>query len=298
MPTLDDVCLESLFSTRYLDFETSCNLRLVSSRFNRHAVKYYRSLEEFDFGVLSAKYAGLSKGAYARLFNAVTEHCANLRCLKRLDASEVSFDRVARLTHLTRLELVSFCASESSVAALKQLVQLRSVAVEELELESHLSHNSDSDDEWREERLWLDEHELLRVPELRVDSADFMRVFSLEHVEKLAVTEPIFGNQFTDSAFGDSLLSSCPKLASLEQALRPDNWMAFMSLLDAAESLPRLRRFCVTLVGTVRGVRTTFLTCPQMVNYVTKLRLSDLEPHGILKLDTHHTWHLTSRHGQ
>jgi len=80
MPMLDAVILGNLFDRKYLDFETCCNLRMLSRKFYFHAGKYFKSLTKLDLSVLpknSGKKSDHDNPAYSRLFKTVTKYCVN-----------------------------------------------------------------------------------------------------------------------------------------------------------------------------------------------------------------------------
>jgi len=136
---LDAVILGNLFDRKYMDFETCCNLRLVSRKFYFHAGKYFKSLTKLDLSVLpenSGKKSDHDNPAYSRLFKTVTKYCVNLRQLKNVDHRfcEDSFARLGKLTNLTRVEFRNyFYACPDTFAILKQLPNLRSVVFDELQ---------------------------------------------------------------------------------------------------------------------------------------------------------------------
>jgi len=147
---LDDETLSSLFTPRYMSFETCCLLRSCCSQFDQHANKYFLSLAEFNFKILPMENSIFSLSCYfwpsmyRRLFSTVTSRCRNLRkihnlythrssrvCPTEIDSWLSLLDhRLAQLSHLTHVHFLKFNVNPLNVAGLNQLPNLKSVAME------------------------------------------------------------------------------------------------------------------------------------------------------------------------
>jgi len=304
---LDAVILGNLFDRKYLDFETCCNLRMISRKFYFHAGKYFKSLTKLDLSVLPEKIGEKSdhdNPAYSRLFKTVTKYCVNLRQLKNVDHRfcEDSFARLARLTNITRVEFRNyFNACPDTFAVLKQLPNLRSVVVDVLlvecdddEPESPYSGSEyDSiDSEASEESIETDdqvcttpkldwsENEKLHVEELSIVWGKFWHIFCLACLKKLTISWSFFERELCVENF-KSLLPLCQNLEALEASISADSAATIFPLLARiTESLPRFEKFTVNLDGSRKAVEELILKCPQIIHHITKLESLDLVPKG------------------
>jgi len=307
MSILDAAILGDLFNRKYMDFETCCNLRLVSRKFDFHALKYFKSLTKFDFGILpdnSKKDSDFDDLDYSSLFGTVTEYCVNLRQLKNVDHRfcKNSFARLVKLTKLTRVEFRSFFyACPDSSAVLKQLPNLHSVVLdfihvacdddeppdsasddERMDTESSEESSETDDEVCTTPELNLSENEKLHVEELSIGCDKFWNIFCLASLKKLTISLHFFFNDEFRVRKLNSLLPLCQNLEALEASISADRAAAlFPPLSRNTESLPRFEKLAVNLNGSREQVEELISKCPQIIQHVTKLESWDLMSKGI-----------------
>jgi len=188
MNQFNDDMLRCLFNKRYVDFKTCSSLRSVSFQFNVHAMKYFRSLKEFDLSVLKKNFDWLSESVetpYTCLIETVTNNCDNLEKVTGIKIKSDSLNSVSRMCLQKLSKLTSVVIGDYSLETtvlfnfLKQFPNLHSVKAVDF------NNAPDEDDEQ------VSEEEKILVSELSVNSGDFWRIFRVDHLKKLEISSNI-----------------------------------------------------------------------------------------------------------
>jgi len=303
MNQLEDAILGFLFDKKYMDFKTCSELRSVSAKFDRHASKYFHSLKEVDLLILKNNFEWHSESIetpYTCLLETVTKYCDNMEKVTGIKVMTDKLNSVSQICLQKLPKLTSIVISDGLLKTsvlfdfLKLFPNLRSVKVgkfenvrDEDDQESDLEDDDGEPENVREENDAelevgdMPEEEKLVVPELSLDRGDFWRMFRVDRLEKLAVSNIMIGTEEEVNAFC-GVVEQCRRLEQLEVEIFADMSTLFPPLLRLAEVLPNLHKFTLNMweCSTMENVTLLAQKYPILRQCVKKLTLFDLEPKG------------------
>jgi len=254
----------------------------VSTKFNLHATKYFRSLQQFDLSILKENYAWHSKNIvkpHTCLLETVTKYCDNLEQVTGIQiyseklnlASRTCLQKLPKLTSIVIID--GLLKTADLFGFLLSLPILRSAKVGKFE-----NPRDENGNELENENVT--EEEKITVSELSLDRGDFWRIFRVDRLKKVAISSSMFRTKKDVNTFC-CVVARCQRLEQLEVEICAKYCCVFPSLLRLPAILPNLKQFTLNLQGgSMDKVALIARQYPSIRKYLQTLEITHSKPAG------------------